>query len=104
MAWDWTASAICFLGTAKLFSPFRESKPDGTRAASNLPRKEHVQTKACKCIGELFYHAVPLFWDLGLVLKLLALINPYAQQRDPLLVCLGKKKKETSESSGESKN
>lgn len=96
-------SAVCFLGTAKLFSPFSESKPDGTRAVSDLAHKEDVRTKVWKGIGELFYNAVLWFWGLGLVLKLLALINPYEQQRGPLLVCLGKKKKKLQKVLGRAK-
>lgn len=50
-----------------------------------------------KGIGEVFYNAVQQFWDLGLVLKFLALVNPCAQQRGSLSSLSGGKKKEKKE-------
>lgn len=40
----------------------------------------------------MFYNAVQQFWDLGLVLKFLALVNPCAQQRGSLSSLSGEKK------------
>lgn len=40
----------------------------------------------------MFHNAVQQFWDLGLVLKFLALVNPCAQQRGSLSSLSGEKK------------
>lgn len=55
----------------------------------------------------MFHNAVQQFWDLGLVLKFLALVNPCAQQRGSLSSLSGekkgKKKKEKLEILGRAK-